>query len=119
MVKKLTEIGVAVTMDEWEHEAKGLVIGRPQLAAILVRKGYVASIKQAFDKYLAPGGLAYVDKERLPPAKAIGLIRESGGVAVLAHAVQLRTENDGQFNLNRQESGRSRIVRHRGVPQRS
>jgi predicted metal-dependent phosphoesterase TrpH len=99
MVKKLNEIGVAVTMDEWEHEAKGLVIGRPQLAAILVRKGYVTSIKQAFDKYLAPGGLAYVDKERLPSAKAIELIRQSGGVAVLAHAAQLRTENDGQLNL--------------------
>ena len=81
-----------------KHEAKGLVIGRPQLAAILVRKGYVSSIKQAFENYLAPGGLAYVDKERLPSGKAIELIRQSGGVAVLAHAVQLRTENDGQLN---------------------
>ena len=78
---------------------RGPCLGRPQLAAILMRKGYVSSIKQAFDKYLAPGGLAYVDKERLPSSKAIDLIRQSGGVAVLAHAVQLRTENDGQLDM--------------------
>ena len=51
IVKKLNEMNVAVTMEEWEDEAKGNVLGRPQLAAILLRKGYVSSIKQAFDKY--------------------------------------------------------------------
>ncbi len=48
---------VAITMAEVEAEAGGKVIGRPHIAAILMRKGYVTSIKQAFDKYLAPGGL--------------------------------------------------------------
>ena len=97
MVAKLNEMGVAVTMKEWEDEAKGSVLGRPHLAAILVRKGYVSSIKQAFDKYLGQGAPAYFDKERLTPRQAIERIGQSGGVAVLAHPIQLRTENDAQL----------------------
>src|SRR6185312_3063122 len=93
--------------EEVEHEAKADLaekegkkkpIGRPHIAAILLRKGYVSSIKQAFDKYLAPGGLAYFDKERLTPKQALDMIREAGGLSVLAHPVQLRTENDAQLD---------------------
>ena len=98
MVAKLNELGVAVTMQEWEAEAKGTVLGRPQLAAILLRKGYVSSIKQAFDKYLGQGAAAYADKERLSPGRALAMIRQSGGLPVLAHAAQLRTDNDGQLD---------------------
>jgi predicted metal-dependent phosphoesterase TrpH len=97
MVAKLNELGVKVTMQEWHDEAKGTVLGRPQLAAILHRKGYVSSIKQAFDKYLGQGAPAYFDKERLTPKQAIEMIHQSGGVPVLAHPVQLRYENDAQL----------------------
>lgn len=97
IVDKLRSLNVAITMEEVEAEAGGDVIGRPHIAAILVRKGYVSSVKQAFDKYLAPGGLAYFDKERLEPRRALELIRAAGGLPVLAHPVQLRTENDAQL----------------------
>src|SRR5580658_3367842 len=97
IVQKLNELGMKVTMQEWHDEAKGSVLGRPQLAAILLRKGYVSSIKQAFDKYIGQGAPAYFDKERLSPARALEMIRESGGLAVLAHPIQLRTQNDAQL----------------------
>jgi 3',5'-nucleoside bisphosphate phosphatase len=97
IIAKLRELGVAITMEEVENEAGGNVLGRPHIAAILLRKGYVSSIKQAFDKYLAPGGLAYYDKERLTASQAIGMVLECGGLAVLAHPAQLRTENDAQL----------------------
>ena len=97
IVEKLNELGVAVTMAEWEAEANGGVLGRPHLAAILHRKGYVSSIKQAFDKFLGQGAPAYFDKERLTPQQAIARIGESGGIAVLAHPVQLRLQNDAQL----------------------
>ncbi len=97
IVAKLNELGVAVTMTEWENEAGGSVLGRPHLAAVLLRKGYVSSIKQAFDKYLGQGAPAYFDKERLTPRQAIERIGASGGLPVLAHPVQLRTENDAQL----------------------
>lgn len=97
IVEKLNEMGVAVTMKEWEDQAGGGVLGRPHLAAILVRKGYVSSIKLAFDKYIGQGAPAYFDKERLTPKQAFERIGASGGIAVLAHPVQLRTENDAQL----------------------
>ena len=97
IVAKLNDMGVAVSMKEWEEEARGGVLGRPHLAAILNRKGYVSSIKQAFDKYLGQGSPAYFDKERLTPRQAIERIHAAGGVAVLAHPVQLRTQNDAQL----------------------
>jgi len=98
IIAKLQELNVAITMDELSNEAGGDVVGRPHIAAILVRKGYVSSMKQAFDKYLAPGGLAYFDKERLTARDAIGMITASGGLPILAHPVQLRTENDAQLD---------------------
>src|SRR5687767_5765834 len=53
IIAKLNELGVAITMEEIEAEAGGGgVVGRPHIAAVLHRKGYVSSIKQAFDKYL-------------------------------------------------------------------
>jgi predicted metal-dependent phosphoesterase TrpH len=97
IIAKLQELGIAITMNEVEAQAGGNVLGRPHIAAILLRKGYVTSIKQAFDKYLAPGGLAYFDKERLTARQAIELVRQSGGLPVLAHPSQLRTENSAQL----------------------
>lgn len=106
IIATLQELGVAITMEEVEQEAKADLaekegkkkpIGRPHIAAILLRKGYVSSIKQAFDKYLAPGGLAYFDKERLTMTQAVERIIGSGGLPVLAHPVQLRTANDAQL----------------------
>jgi predicted metal-dependent phosphoesterase TrpH len=97
IIARLRELNVAITMEEVEQEAGGNVLGRPHIAAILLRKGYVSSVKEAFNKYLAPGGLAYFDKERLTPKQAIGMVLESGGIPVLAHPIQLRTENDAQL----------------------
>jgi len=102
IVARLQELGVAITMEEVEAEAgrdhnAGAVVGRPHIAAILHRKGYVSSIKEAFNKYLAPGGLAYFDKERLAPPQAVRMIIDAGGIPVLAHPVQLGTTNDAQL----------------------
>ena len=97
IIDQLQKLGVAITMEEVQQEAGGKVVGRPHIAAILARKGYVSSIKQAFDKYLAPGGLAYFDKERLTPPRAVAMILDSGGLPVLAHPIQLRYQNDAQL----------------------
>jgi predicted metal-dependent phosphoesterase TrpH len=98
IIAKLQQLNVAITMEEVEAEAGGQVVGRPHIAAILHRKGYVSSIKEAFNKYLAQGAPAYFDKERLTPKQALEMIRQCGGLPVLAHAIQLRTDNDGQLD---------------------
>ena len=69
--------------------------GRPHIAALLIRKGAVHSMAEAFDKYLADGRPAYRSRPRLEAAEAAALTRASGGVAVVAHphTVAGRTES--------------------------
>lgn len=81
-----------IPYDELLVEAAGIGAGRPHAAAILVRRGVVTSIQEAFDLYLAKGRPGYVEKERLAPAAAVRLASESGGVAVLAHPFSLGLE---------------------------
>ena len=60
-------------------------MGRPHFAQVLLEKGYVRSFQEAFERFLKKGAPAYVDKLRFKPREAISFIRETGGVAVLAH----------------------------------
>lgn len=89
LVARLAELGLPVSMEELLSESGGRGAGRPHVAAVLVRKGYAASVQEAFDKYLAKGAPAYIEKERLDPLRAISLARQSGGLAVLAHPLSL------------------------------
>jgi 3',5'-nucleoside bisphosphate phosphatase len=70
-------------------EAGGRSLGRPHFAALLVKKKIVKSINQAFDRYLGVGKPLYVQKEGLVFDEAVSLIRESGGIPVLAHPISL------------------------------
>ncbi len=63
----------------------GSGIGRPHIAAVLVAKGVVADIQQAFDRLLATGRPAYRPRLRLEAIEAIALARASGAVPVIAH----------------------------------
>lgn len=92
IIRKLQSLGIDITLDEVLAQAQGTV-GRPHIAQVLVHKGVVSHIQQAFKKYLGQGGLAYEDKERFTPRQAIEMIHDSGGVAVCAHPTQLRLDN--------------------------
>jgi predicted metal-dependent phosphoesterase TrpH len=71
----------------------GSSIGRPQLARELVRAGHVASVQEAFDRWLANGRPAYVPRTGPSPADVVEKIHEAGGVASFAHpAVTKRDE---------------------------
>ena len=87
---KLRRLGFEVSYDEVAALAGNGVVGRPHFARVLVKKGYAASIQDAFDRFLAKGAPAYEEKLRLSPEQAISLIHRAGGVAVLAHPYQLK-----------------------------
>ncbi len=89
MADLLGRLGLPVTYEEIQQEAGGMGAGRPHIAAILVRKGIVGSIQEAFDVWLAKGRPGYMDKERLAPDVAVRLAVASGGVPVLAHPLSL------------------------------
>jgi len=59
--------------------------GRPHVARVMLERGYVKTVREAFDKYLAAGKPAHVPREKLSPEDAVRLLRRAGGVPVLAH----------------------------------
>jgi predicted metal-dependent phosphoesterase TrpH len=90
LVARLGELGIPVRYDEVVAEAAGeQSVGRPHVAAVLVRLGAADSIPDAFDRWLARGRPAHVPKARLAVAEAAALARGAGGVAVLAHPLSL------------------------------
>lgn len=88
MIEKMNAYGFNITMDELLKISGGEVIGRPHFARLLLNKGYVDSVQEAFDKYLKKGAKFYLDKKRPSPREAIELITNAGGIAVLAHPYQ-------------------------------
>jgi len=89
IVDQLRALGCAITFEECAAEAGGDVVGRPHIARVLQRKGYVKNKDEAFEKYLAKGKPGYVPRFRLLPADCVTIIRNAGGVAVLAHPATL------------------------------
>jgi len=85
--EKLRELGLDVCIEEAAAYAGG-VIGRPHIARLLWNKGYVPNQKAAFDRYLKRGAAAYVPRQLLLPDECVSLIREAGGLPVLAHPRQ-------------------------------
>ncbi|NJL32261.1 MAG: PHP domain-containing protein [Phycisphaerales bacterium] len=78
---------------------QGGVVGRPHIAQVLVNMGYAKSVQDAFNKYLGHGRPGYVRKDHLSPRQAIEAIHHAGGIAVLAHPVQLRCVDSDELEL--------------------
>lgn len=89
MVKRLCEIGRPVSLERVRELARG-VMGRPHVARALQEAGHVSSVSDAFDRFLKPGKPGYVPKEDVKVSEAVRLIRRAGGVAVLAHPMELK-----------------------------
>jgi predicted metal-dependent phosphoesterase TrpH len=85
MISRLWRLGMAVSAEEVLAEAGDSTVGRPHLARVLVRRGYVGSTDEAFDRYLAADRPAYVPRPDVSVADAIRVIHEAGGIASLAH----------------------------------
>lgn len=93
LADRLAQLGLPVTYEEMAAEAgAGTGVGSPHAAAVLVRKGVVATVGEAFERWLAKGRPAYVERPKLAPAAAVGLARASGAVPVVAHPLSMRLE---------------------------
>ena len=85
IVERLGELGMPMTADEVFAVCREGSPGRPHVAQVMVQRGYVRSVREAFDRYLHANGPANVPRRRLTPRDAVAVIRRAGGVAVLAH----------------------------------
>jgi len=86
--------GMDVTLDEVLAQAGEGSVGRPHVARVLLEKGCVGSIQEAFDRWLAKGRPAYFERVRLSPEESIELAHASGGVTVMAHPSSLDLEDE-------------------------
>lgn len=85
MVEKLAQLGMPLDWARVQEIAGEGAVGRPHVARALLECGYIATLSEAFEKYIGHEGPAYVPRYRLTPEQAIAAIRAAGGVACLAH----------------------------------
>ena len=85
IAERLTELGMPIDPAEVFALVKEGSPGRPHVAQVMVDRGYVKSVREAFDRYLHAGGPANVPRRRLTPVEAVSVIRRARGVPVFAH----------------------------------
>jgi predicted metal-dependent phosphoesterase TrpH len=85
ILERLAAHGMPIDVEDVIEEAGGGVVGRPHIAALLLQRGHVRTMGEAFDVWLAKGRPAYVDRLRLTAPEAITLARASQALPVIAH----------------------------------
>ena len=97
---KLRQLGVQAELSEIAQQENGQ-IGRPHIARLLVRKKIVRTTHEAFSRFLKRGGAAYVESLRIHATDAIRVVREAGGLAMLAHPAIIDARLDAVAELVR------------------
>jgi predicted metal-dependent phosphoesterase TrpH len=87
MIERLRDMGMTLDWDQVQALASGDTIGRPHLARALLDRGYIETVREAFDRFIGNDGPAYVPRLRLTPPEVIQAITQAGGVPVIAHPV--------------------------------
>lgn len=95
----LQELGFDVTLEEAAALAPGGIVGRAHFARVMMNKGYVSSVKEAFEKYLSSGKPAYFGNQKLEAKTSIEAIHAAGGVAFLAHPHLIKLPDDKLENF--------------------
>ncbi|TDA69462.1 MAG: PHP domain-containing protein [Clostridia bacterium] len=86
ILEKLAALGMPLKWEEVLARAGDAAsIGRPHIAEVMIDKGYVSSVDEAFVRFLGTGAPAYVPRTKFSPQEAIDLVLAAGGVPVLAH----------------------------------
>ncbi len=92
--QNLRKMGFDVTYEEACKFAPNGVLGRAHYARLMAEKGYVKTVKEAFDKYLSSGKEGYCSFQRYTPEECIEIINNAGGKAFLAHLHLIRLDDD-------------------------
>lgn len=94
IINELSKEGLDLDINEVKAEANGGNIGRPHIAAVLINKGYVASFKEAFIRYLSDESLGTIQNEYYTHHEVIETVKEAGGAIVIAHPGNLYNKSE-------------------------
>jgi hypothetical protein len=89
ILDKLQALGISIAPEELQRVSVTGQTGRPHIARLLLVKGAVDTMVQAFEQYLGRGGLAYASRPVPTAEDAIAVLRAAGGLCILAHPQQL------------------------------
>lgn len=92
-IELLNYAGVPITLERICSVNDGKSTGRPHIARTLVDMGYAESVEDAFKKYLQTPEFYKFDRPKPESAESIRMIRNAGGIAVLAHPYTLNLED--------------------------
>jgi predicted metal-dependent phosphoesterase TrpH len=85
IAERLAALGLPIDVERVFALVQEGSAGRPHVARVMLERGYVKTVREAFDKYLASGKPAHVPRKKLTPEDAVRLLRRAGGVPVFAH----------------------------------
>ena len=97
IIARLNAMGIDISLEEVIQASGEAQIGRPHVAQLMIKKGFVQTFDEAFDVYLGFNRPAYVDKFRLDCQKAIEMIIKAGGTPVLAHPFLLQIQDNSRL----------------------
>ena len=120
MVTRLQRMGVTIDAQEVFQIAGQGTVGRPHVARVLLNHGYISTMAEAFSRYIGPNNPGFVPGSPISPASVIRLLRDAGGIPVLAHPVYLKRDalidifvSEGLVGLEVYHSGHTpEMVRH-------
>ncbi len=98
----LHEKGVDISLMEVEELARGDVVARPHFAQVMLRRGYVQSTREAFDRYLDTDEYQRIEREKPSAQACVETIKAAGGKVSLAHPYQMKLESEALEALVRQ-----------------
>jgi predicted metal-dependent phosphoesterase TrpH len=97
IVERLRALGIDISFDDVVREAGGTIVARPHFAKALVKKGAARDFYDAFDRYLAKGKPAYVDRDRASLAQVVDAVRSGGGATIICHPYTLGYDDDAKL----------------------
>lgn len=91
ILEKLKKFAINIDLAELAANSGGKLnsIGRPHIAKSLVSKKFALSIPDAFNKYLAAGRKAYVERKLMPPIEVFSVLKKAGATTIFAHPMAL------------------------------
>jgi predicted metal-dependent phosphoesterase TrpH len=92
MINKINELGMKLSLEDVIEFSGEEYIGRPHIARAMVKKGYISNVSEGFTKFLDRGKPAYADRYKISISETISLIKNVGGISILAHPGLLKNK---------------------------
>ena len=97
MLEDLAAHGINISMEEVLKGAGKGVIGKPHIARVLVKRGFAKDMSSVFKNFLEEGLPGYIPKDKMSFEEALSLIKNAGGIGILAHPASLNIKDKDAF----------------------